>query len=347
MAESATAHAGFSLELVDEKGKIEYFFYVLPDSIDYISPARITTYQSINGYTSVDHLGEGIASINISGTTGWRLGSTRTGLFAYHSYAMLRALIDRYYSLCKDGKSTNETLKLYVGMPDAPNFGQWYVSVRNMTLKRSSSAPMLFQYGINFVCLSSNLINLDFAQQQGIAAGLKSLPRPKPQVSPRSSPTKVAEDGENQTKATIPDQVTEGEVEAGAVNLQVSDARPLDVDPWVSFTDTTQLNVAKVRLNNNPVKYYTVWNYTLKEVAEKIFKKSLKDYSPELVAFRKLNPFLTPEMDKRILQIRNSEEDNRFGPIPKSKFPMVQVRIPASFMLDVQKISRMQEGIVR
>lgn len=182
--------ATFILELKD---KSEYVFYIPPDTLEYTSPTRMTAYQTISGNSHVDHLGEGIAQIKISGTTGWRMGGLFEGLFAYHSYQLLRKIVDDYWALCKSGGATNDTLSLSIDMPDAPNFGKWYVSVDGMALKRAASAPLLFQYAISFICLSSNLVKLELEDQQSTLAGLRTPEKPKPETNSGNSQFKQLE----------------------------------------------------------------------------------------------------------------------------------------------------------
>lgn len=165
-----TKAATFVLEMKktgsdDPNEIISYTFYVPPEQIDHSSPARLTVYQSVDGSTHIDHMGEGLSTINISGSTGWTFGSVFSHPFAYHSYMLLRKMIDDYYKMCKEGKAERETLTLFISMPDAPDFGSWRVSVRNMTLRRNASQPLLFQYGIQFVCISENMSKFEYATQ--------------------------------------------------------------------------------------------------------------------------------------------------------------------------------------
>jgi hypothetical protein len=167
VADKKTATFVLELQTIGDTGpKTQtYTFYVPPEQIEHTSPARLTVYQSVDGSTHIDHMGEGLASIAISGSTGWTFGSNFSHPFAYHSYMLLRKIVEDYYIYCKQGKAERETLTLTVDMPDANGFGQWRVAVRNMTLRRHASQPLLFQYGIQFVCISENMTSFDYNKQ--------------------------------------------------------------------------------------------------------------------------------------------------------------------------------------
>lgn len=169
----------FSLRLNEEgENYSEYVFYVLPEQVDISTPARLALYQSINGQTHADHMGDGTTTINLQGVTGWMLGGLMNSGFAYASYVLLREMIFRYYKKCKEGESTSTSLKLTISFPDAPDYGQWDVAIRELTLRRSASAPLMFNYQLSMVCLSgnylSNTANEKYPNQQQVMQDLKS-----------------------------------------------------------------------------------------------------------------------------------------------------------------------------
>ena len=169
----------FSLRLNEEgENYSEYVFYVLPEQVDISTPARLALYQSINGQTHADHMGDGTTTINLQGVTGWRLGGLMNSRFAYASYVLLREMIFRYYKKCKEGEAKSTSLKLTISFPDAPDYGQWDVAIRELTLRRSASAPLMFNYQLSMVCLSGNYLastaNEKYSNQEQVMKDLKS-----------------------------------------------------------------------------------------------------------------------------------------------------------------------------
>lgn len=183
MAETAT----FQLEYGTKE---TYVFYVPPELIDIQTPSRLAVYQSIYPRVHIDHLGQGIETIKLQGTTGWRVNGAFQGLFAYASYKLLRNIIDLY------NQSPTENLKLIIATPDAPNFGQWYVVPEAMSLRRSAQSPLLFLYEISFICISQNLEKFDQEQFK-----LENYRTP---IRSKATPAQVAQEGETATKEFIP-----------------------------------------------------------------------------------------------------------------------------------------------
>ena len=149
-----------TLTLIDPQNALNrwvYSFYVTPDQFEVETPSRVAVYQSIGGGSYIDHLGEGITSINMTGNTGFRMGQfNRLGTAALQA-ALLRDIVRKYNDFCRRGFSSKTILKLQVSFADDPAFGEWNVTVRNFVVQRSVSMPLLFRYTLNLVCLTANL----------------------------------------------------------------------------------------------------------------------------------------------------------------------------------------------
>ncbi|NBS88416.1 hypothetical protein EBS67_00125 [bacterium] len=145
-----------SLTLIDKNGelKLEYQFYVSPESISIEVPSRVAVYQSILGNTYIDHLGQGVSSISLAGTTAFK-GKHGIG-FGYAQYAILRQIIDLYNEECRAGNARSVRLRLALKFPDSPDYGEWDVTLRNYVLSRNVAQPLLFRYQLTLLCLGKN-----------------------------------------------------------------------------------------------------------------------------------------------------------------------------------------------
>jgi len=144
-----------------------YSFYVSPEEIDISQPSRVAIYQSIDGTAFADNLGGGITTIQIAGTTGFRKNQFRdpnvTGFFGqpYLSYQLLTSLFQKYNELCQKGNTATTVLVLTIATPDAPQFGQWQVTLQNLSISRSVRSPMIFRYKLTLIALGNNVFNLN------------------------------------------------------------------------------------------------------------------------------------------------------------------------------------------
>lgn len=157
--ETPEAIVTLSLELKGGEGKTEYVFYVPPEQVDVNIPSRVAVYQSISGTTYIDHLGEGVPTINLTGTTGFTRGvkgARRIGL-NYLQYMFLKEIVSKYNEYCRQGKAEITDFTLTIAFPDAPDYGQWRVTVKDLTLSRNANAPMLFRYQLSLICLTGNM----------------------------------------------------------------------------------------------------------------------------------------------------------------------------------------------
>jgi len=143
-----------------------YTFYVPPQEIEINTPSRVTVYQNISGNTFVDNLGAGTTMISFQGTTGFMYGKgglSMSNRGAGHlSYQLLKYICQLYHEACKKGQTAFANLTLNISMPDAPEFGQWKVTIKDFIIKRSVTEPLLFRYQINFICLSEDTFSATY-----------------------------------------------------------------------------------------------------------------------------------------------------------------------------------------
>lgn len=153
---------------------------IRPEDLTRTENQRVTTTQTMGrgiiGWT--DHFGEGLPTLNISGHTGWRTaqGSGEDGA---ESFATLNKLIMEDYpqavqNAIDNGRDPMSIRLIFVDMLD--DFS-WVVVPQQFVLRRSKSRPLLFQYTMQFQCISTDLENplmiLPFSGS--IFSGLKAL----------------------------------------------------------------------------------------------------------------------------------------------------------------------------
>lgn len=152
-----------TLSLTGTSSDVKYVFYIPPESIEISIPSRVGTYQSIGGGSYFDHLGEGIATISISGHTGFRrgIGKPEGSLtMGYAQYVLLKDIISKYNDECVMGNADKINLRLSISLPDSPAFGQWDVVVKDLNLKRNTQSVLLFRYSLTLLCVSKNRMEI-------------------------------------------------------------------------------------------------------------------------------------------------------------------------------------------
>ena len=159
----------------DKNTILDYTFYVGPESIQMSIPSRVAVYQSIGGNTYIDHLGEGVKSISIQGNTAYK-GKPSIG-FGYAQYQILRQIINRYNDECRLGHARSVQLILSLRFPDSPDYGVWPVTVREFTLSRNASQPLLFRYQLSLYCLAENSQEIGVNIKERQLQELPTVPR--------------------------------------------------------------------------------------------------------------------------------------------------------------------------
>lgn len=193
--------------------KYSYTFYVTPEQIQISVPSRMAVYQTIGGNTYVDHLGEGTSSIQLSGTTAYRLGAKYAIGFGYASYQMLRYLVNQYNDACRQGLTAKTRLVLHIGFPDSGDFGTWDVTIHELTLSRNAAQPLLFRYALNLICLTTDqaaadrpIIDLSKLKSRliGTTITLPGTPQTEQQVPDEAQSTAEQTFGGDYIEYTVP-----------------------------------------------------------------------------------------------------------------------------------------------
>jgi hypothetical protein len=137
---------------------------IRPEDLTRNEPARASVYQTMGRNVSgwVDHFGEALPSVSISGHTGWRdmAGSGTDGAAAF---ALLNKLVVRDFPAAKQaaidsGRNPADVKLLFVDLLD--DF-VWSVAPTVFTLRRNKSSPLLYRYNINLQAVSARIDAID------------------------------------------------------------------------------------------------------------------------------------------------------------------------------------------
>lgn len=133
---------------------------VRPEDLSRTESARATVHQTLGRDVSgwVDHFGEGLPTISISGHTGWRY-SAGVGMDGAQSFEALNRLVQKDFPAAKqaaiDAGTDPASVKLiFADILD--NFA-WSVVPTQFVLRRSKSRPLLFQYNISMQAVETGL----------------------------------------------------------------------------------------------------------------------------------------------------------------------------------------------
>jgi len=144
----------FTLDLEYDKTKVmEYNFFVTPQSVQISQPARLGMYQSLGGKAHIDHMGQGLATVAISGMTGI---NPLLGPVGWIQFSLLRQIIEQYYDYCKSGKTHLTRLTLTIDFPDSPNFGKWDITIKELQLQRNSANPLMHSYNLSAIIVGED-----------------------------------------------------------------------------------------------------------------------------------------------------------------------------------------------
>jgi hypothetical protein len=151
---------------------------IRPEDLTRNEPTRATVHATLGREVSgwVDHFGEGLPSLTISGHTGWRGSSAFNGEQAFTD---LNNLVQHDYSKARQtaidsGADPSRVKLLFVDTLD--NFA-WSVVPMQFILRRSKSRPLLHQYNITLQAISTTVDNpLVLLPDRGtVTAGLTTL----------------------------------------------------------------------------------------------------------------------------------------------------------------------------
>lgn len=135
---------------------------IRPEELTRTEPARATLHQTLGRQVQgwVDHFGEGLPSVNISGHTGWRAAgvSAEDGVKAFER---LNQLVAHDYAQAKQdaidrGQDPAGIKLLFVDMLDGFT---WSVTPTTFVLRRSRSRPLLMQYNITMQAVNTAIDN--------------------------------------------------------------------------------------------------------------------------------------------------------------------------------------------
>lgn len=153
---------------------------IRPEDLTRTEPSRVSVHQTlgrvVNGW--VDNFGEGLPSLTIAGTTGWRT-SAGSGEDGAQAFERLNSLIAHDYHAAKqaaiDSGTDPATVKLlFIDMLDGFS---WSVAPTSFVLRRSKSRPLLFQYNIQLQAVATDLdIGIQTPPDRGnVPSGLRAL----------------------------------------------------------------------------------------------------------------------------------------------------------------------------
>lgn len=153
---------------------------IRPEDLTRTEPARATVHQTLGGATSgwVDHFGEGLPSVSISGHTGWR-HSIGSGMDGAQAFEQLNDLVVHQFPAARQaavdrGMDPAMVKLLFVDLLD--RFA-WSVVSTQFVLRRSKSRPLLFQYSINLQATATGVAfpSVVLPNLGTVAAGQESL----------------------------------------------------------------------------------------------------------------------------------------------------------------------------
>jgi hypothetical protein len=238
--------ANFTLVLKNaSKLEQSYSFYVPPEEIDINFPARINVYQTSEGVAHIDHIGGGLATISLSGHTGFNPMVGPIGLVQYN---LLRQLVARYYELCRKAvKSNTVELIISISFPDNPSFGTFPVTIKDFSLRRSVAKPLQNRYTMALIIIGDDLNKTTRAtafSDDTLNARL-SLPMPEPRA------VAAAESSEVDTMAPPEYIVREITTDLDSLEKLLTDYLGVNVDlASATYREVLRLVMAYNKLSN-------------------------------------------------------------------------------------------------
>jgi len=131
-------------------------FFIRPEELTRVEPSRLNTTQTLGG-AWVDNFGPGLSTIQISGTTGWRMNPV--GEDWETAFMRLRAEVFTEWHKLRNNKIqmglNPDSVKLIFA--DTLDNIAAVVAPQAFTLRRSKARPLLMQYNINLSIVSDRL----------------------------------------------------------------------------------------------------------------------------------------------------------------------------------------------
>lgn len=153
---------------------------IRPEDLSRTEPLRATVHQTMGRDVTgwVDNFGRGLPTINISGTTGWRVAAG-LGLDGVQSFEALNTLVARDFPEAQQqaierGIDPALVKLIFIDMLDGFAYP---VQPLQFVLRRSKSRPLLIQYQIQMQAIATDIEFpvVDGPDQGDVPAGLDSL----------------------------------------------------------------------------------------------------------------------------------------------------------------------------
>ena len=133
---------------------VETRLVIRPEDLTRNSPSSLTTVRTLGGAWA-DSFGQGLPTVNISGTTGWGAGSRPDGLVAFQG--LYDNVFTQWHKLraqaLEKGQDPNLVKLLFADYLDK---FIWVVAPQNFILRRNKSRPLLSQYQIQMTWVSDD-----------------------------------------------------------------------------------------------------------------------------------------------------------------------------------------------
>jgi hypothetical protein len=131
---------------------LSFTFGLRPEDLSQTEPMRLTVQQTLGGAWA-DAFDRGVASITLSGTTGWRGTSTQSGedMFQYLRSTVFQAWADNRTQAISAGQDPS-SVQLF--LTDSLDSICALVAPKAFTLHRSKSSPLMMRYNIQLIVLA-------------------------------------------------------------------------------------------------------------------------------------------------------------------------------------------------
>ena len=166
----------FFLDSPSTNFKVKYDLVIRPEELTRRDVSRATVQQTLGGAWA-DDFGVGLATINISGHTGWRNNPNQTG-DGLKQFAKLKSnVFNEYHSQkVKAIQAGRDPSKITLSFVDTLDSTADYVIPLEFTLRRSKSRPLLMQFNISMICVAPDTRKRDNPlPPQGFASFLASI----------------------------------------------------------------------------------------------------------------------------------------------------------------------------
>lgn len=139
-----TSQKNRPIRITGDTGDVD--FSIRPEDLTWSEPSRVAAHNTLGGVW-VDAFGPGVATITISGTTGWQGGSG--GPDWLNQFKDVHAVaFSKWHELVEQKRDPEAVLMYFVDSLDARAAR---IVPQTFVMKRSKSRPLLIQYNITFL----------------------------------------------------------------------------------------------------------------------------------------------------------------------------------------------------